>query len=397
MRHLVTRLVAALAVAPVLTLAAAPAPTAAATQPSDPFNGLRDVVAAKTHARATGAATAWVDTRMGVIRAHGGRWVLGMTTLVAPPGSGAYPDSRLFLAERRNGSWEVGLDGEPAFATISARAPMLSAGERDVFTSHGGNVGVAANGDYRTGMRLPYGVSQEWRLSGGPHSWDGGNGPWSSIDLAGGDGRVLAARAGTAYENPGCRGEIVIAHDRGYTTKYYHLVNRTVPPNGVSVDVGHFLGNIGTAIPCGGAASYPHVHFTLVQNGQYVNIAYHIIGKWVPINGSQPYYGYALHGSTVALAGSGLMRNYGALGFDSGIVDANGGGSVYKRTGPGTNYSTAGQVTDGTTVKIACSRNGTTHTGRWGATALWNKLTDGTWVSDAFVYTGLDGPVSGWC
>ncbi|HZN18963.1 MAG TPA: peptidoglycan DD-metalloendopeptidase family protein [Micromonosporaceae bacterium] len=396
MRHLtrVTRLVAALAVAPVLALTAAP--TAAATQPSNRSDTLHDAVVAKAHARATGAATAWTDARVGVIRAQSG-WVLGMATLVAPRGSDAYPDSRLFLAERRNGSWEVGLDGEPAFAAISARAPMLSAHEREVFASHGGNVGTAANGDYRTGMRLPYGVGQEWRLSGGPHAWDAGSGPWSSIDLAGGDGRVLAVRAGTAYENPGCRGEIVIAHDRGYTTKYYHLVNRTVPPS-VSVGVGHYLGNIGTAIPCGGAASYPHVHFTLMQHGQYVNIAYHIIGKWVFINGPQQYSGgYALHGSKVAAAGSGLMNNYGALGFDSGIVDANGGGWVYRRTGPGTSYSVAGQVTDGSTVKISCSRNGTTHTGRWGATALWNKLTDGTWVSDAFVYTGVDGPVSGWC
>ena len=281
---------------------------------------------------------------------------------------GAYPDSRLFLAERRHGSWLVGFDGEPAFATISARAPMLSSDEREIFASHGGNAGVQASGDYRTGMRLPYALGQTWTLSGGPHAWDAGSGPWSSLDLAGGDGRVLAVRSGTAYENPNCRGEIVITHDRGYTTKYYHLINRIVPPNGVSVSAGAFLGNIGTAIPCGGSANSPHVHFTLMQHGAYVNIAYHIIGKWVFMNGSQQYEGYALHGSQVASAFSGRLTNHGALGFDSGVVDADGGASVNKRSGPGTSYAVVGSVADASTVKISCSRNGTTHTGRWGAT-----------------------------
>lgn len=28
------------------------------------------------------------------------------------------------------------------------------------------------------------------------------------------------------------------------------------------------------------------------------------------------------------------------------------------------------------------------HTGRYGSTTVWNKLTDNTWFSDAFAYTG---------
>jgi LasA protease len=379
------------------TLTLVLANAAAAAPPSDAFGQLRDLVAAKARTSAAVSATAWVDARVGVLRSDAGRWALGMSTMVAPSVEGAYPDSRLFLAERQEGSWVVGFDGEPAFAAIAARAPMLTADEREIFASHGGNAGVQANGDYRTGMRLPFGLGQTWTLSGGPHAWDAGSGPWSSVDLAGGDGRVLAVRSGTVYENPNCRGEIVVAHDRGYTTKYYHLVNRVAPPNGVSVAAGAFLGSIGTAIPCGGSANAPHVHFTLMQHGAYVNIAYHIIGKWVFMNGGSQYGGYALHGSKVVNAYSSGLTNHGALGFDSGVVDANGGASINKRSGPGTGYAVVGSVADGTTVKISCSRNGTTHSGRWGATALWNKLTDNTWVSDAFVYTGLDGPVNGTC
>ena len=48
-------------------------------------------------------------------------------------------------------------------------------------------------------------------------------------------------------------------------------------------------------------------------------------------------------------------------------------------------------------MSIACSANGTTHTGRWGTTSLWNRLTDGTWISDAYVYTGVAAPVAGLC
>ena len=68
------------------------------------------------------------------------------------------------------------------------------------------------------------------------------------------------------------------------------------------------------------------------------------------------------------------------------------------RSGPGSGYAIVGSVNDGATVTIVCSRNGTTHTGRSGnPTSLWNKLSDGSWVSDAFVWTGTRDPVSGWC
>lgn len=242
-------------------------------------------------------------------------------------------------------------------------------------------------------MRLPWAIGQSWTLQGGPHAWDAGSGPWSSLDLAGGDQRVLAARAGVAYTT--CTGRILVYHDRGYTTRHYHLWDHRWF-DGQSVSAGAFLGYTGTEVGCGGSARSRHVHFSLIQNGDYVGIARHIIGKWVPMNGSRQYSGYALHGSTRVNVG-GLLYNYGPLGFNQGIVDANGGGSLNKRSGPGTNYPIVGSVGDGVTVTVSCSRNGTTHTGRWGTTSLWNRLTDGTWVSDAYVYTGLSGPVNGWC
>ncbi|HEY0700493.1 MAG TPA: peptidase M23, partial [Micromonospora sp.] len=221
----------------------------------------------------------------------------------------------------------------------------------------------------------------------------GSDTPWSSLDLAGGDQRVLAARGGTA--DTMCRGWIRVIHDRGYATDYYHLWNN-INVNGAGVGEGAYLGDTGTDVTCGGSANGRHVHFALRQNSAYVPAAGHNFGKWVPMAGGAAYQGYALHGSAQVNVG-GTLYNYGALGFTQGVVDSFGGGSVNKRSGPGTGYAIVGSVADGATVSISCSANGTTHTGRWGATSLWNRLTDGTWVSDAFLWTGVSGAVNGYC
>jgi LasA protease len=133
-----------------------------------------------------------------------------------------------------------------------------------------------------------------------------------------------------------------------------------------------------------------------MYNGNFVGIANHIIGKWLFRNGGAQYGGSALHGSQSVPVG-GQVYNYGVLGRTQGIVDAHDGTIVNRRTGPGTGYGLAGTVADGATVSISCSANGTSHTGRWGTTSLWNRLTDGSWISDAYVYTGIAGAVNGMC
>jgi LasA protease len=241
-------------------------------------------------------------------------------------------------------------------------------------------------------MRLPWAIGQTWRMTGGPHG-----AARQSVDLAGGDGRVLAARGGTLFVMCSSqRGWLRVAHDRGYSSDYYHLFNNRTD-NGVTVGEGEFLGNIGTDVSCGGSATGNHVHFSLRQNGAYIGIASHNFGKWQFYNGAAEYEGSALHGSAQIGVG-GSMNNFGALGFNQGIIDTNGGGVLNRRSGPGTNFGVAGTVPDGNTVTIACSANGTTHTGRFNyTTSLWNKLTDGSWISDAFTWTGTGNPVSGMC
>jgi LasA protease len=385
-RHVLTRL--AVVVAGVFAVVPLAGPAHAATPT------LETVVTSKLFARATiTSAHAGLPHPSVKITRTSGAWAFGTAVLPAPAHVEAEPQDWVFLAHRQHGAWKADLAGEPAFADLAAQAPLISAAERAVFASHGGQPGVAANGDLRTGMQLPWAVGQSWTLLGGPHAWDAGSGPRSSLDLAGGDQRVLAARAGVAYTT--CTGRILVYHDRGYTTRYYHLTGYG-QFDGHSVSAGAFLGYTGTEVGCGGSALARHVHFSLLQHGSYVALARHIIGKWLPMEGSANYQGYALHGSTRVNVG-GLLYNYGALGFTQGIVDADGSTTVNKRSGPGTGYPVAGTIQDGSTVSVACSANGTSHSGRWGATSLWNRLTDGTWISDVFLYTGTAGAVNGWC
>ncbi|WP_367127768.1 M23 family metallopeptidase [Saccharothrix sp. HUAS TT1] len=379
---------AATAVA-LLSTAIAASPATAAPEGDD----LTSAVVAQVHHLSAQALAADRSTVVTPARQHGD-WAFGTAVLTTRPGSPQLPDGWLFVAHRADGAWTVALEGEPRFAELAGRAPVVGERERTLLAGQdGGQPGAAAGGDLRTGMALPFAVGQTWGMAGGPHGWSGAAAPWSSLDLAGGDQRVLAARAGTAYTM--CTGWIRVIHDRGYATDYYHLWNN-VNVNGAAVSQGTFLGNTGTDVTCGGSASGRHVHFGLRQNNAYVGIADHNIGKWVPQNGASAYQGSALHGSTRVYAG-GSVHNYGALGFTQGVIDANGGGTVNKRTGPGTGYALAGGVTDGATVSVSCSSNGTSHTGRWGATSLWNRLSDGTWVTDAFMWTGVNGPVNGYC
>ncbi|MFC4856754.1 hypothetical protein [Actinophytocola glycyrrhizae] len=320
-------------------------------------------------------------------------WAFGTAVLATGHEVDRHPEGWLFVAERTGKGWRVALEGEPAFAELTGRAPVVQAGERARLAGLGGQPGVQAGNDLRTGMALPYAVGQSWYMYGGPHGWSGTPAPWSSLDLAGGDQRVLAARAGTAYTM--CTGWLRVIHDRGYSTDYYHLWNN-IWVDGAGVSQGTFLGNTGTDVTCGGSASGRHVHFALRQHSAYVGIGNHNLGKWVPQNGGAAYQGSALHGSTRVYAG-GALYNYGALGFNQGVIDANGGTAVNKRSGPGTGYGVVGSVADGATVTVSCSANGTSHAGRWGTTSLWNRLTDGTWVTDAFMWTGVNGAVNGSC
>ncbi|HEX6497672.1 MAG TPA: N-acetylmuramoyl-L-alanine amidase [Micromonosporaceae bacterium] len=79
----------------------------------------------------------------------------------------------------------------------------------------------------------------------------------------------------------------------------------------------------------------------------------------------------------------------GITGIGSGTVHVS--SSLNVRSGPGTSYAVVGSVSDGTSVSIYCQASGTTVTGTYGTTSVWDKIGTDRWVSDAYVLTGYSG------
>ncbi|MCX4471679.1 SH3 domain-containing protein [Micromonospora sp. NBC_01655] len=104
---------------------------------------------------------------------------------------------------------------------------------------------------------------------------------------------------------------------------------------------------------------------------------------------------------------NGSYRNYLTEARD-GVAEAGGGvhGTVNTggdplnvRSGPGTSYALVGTVAHGTTVRIICQSRGTRV---WSDvyqywTDIWDKISDGGFVSDGFVHTGSSGTVAPGC
>jgi LasA protease len=329
-------------------------------------------------------------------------WAFGIAILRAAYRPGDYPQGWLFLARHDSREWTVALDSTAGFSRLAAAAPASVFGVaekaafavRDVSLDSGGTPGQTMSNN--TGLRLPFQVGQSWTLTGGPHGWVGTERPFSAIDLTGGDGAVRSGSNGTVYTMcadssggaPG--GWRRVYHANGYTTDYYHLSNLTTWADGATLGGAKKLGNIGRNVCAGGSATGAHVHWGLLVGSTRVSWHRKSAGQWVFWEGGAAYGGFALHGSTQKNPPSGQLYNYGKLPVTSGIVDAWGSGTVNRRSGPGSGFPVVGTLTDGQVVTISCWRNGTSHTGRYGTTSVWNKLPDGSWFSDAFAYTGVD-------
>ena len=67
------------------------------------------------------------------------------------------------------------------------------------------------------------------------------------------------------------------------------------------------------------------------------------------------------------------------------------------RRGPGTNYQIVRVLPENTRVPIFCQSPGTTVTGPYGTSKIWDNIDDGEYVSDAYIYTGSDGYVASRC
>ncbi|WP_411103312.1 peptidase [Streptomyces sp. cmx-4-9] len=73
------------------------------------------------------------------------------------------------------------------------------------------------------------------------------------------------------------------------------------------------------------------------------------------------------------------------------------GYNVNVRSGPGTGYAIVDTLPLGAIVSVRCQCPGTTVSGPYGTTNLWDCIGNGEFVSDAYVKTGSDGYVAPRC
>lgn len=215
-------------------------------------------------------------------------WSFGSVTGQVPVGVHGAPPSALYLARPSGRHWQVEFDGSSGFQELAARAPLLSTEERGVLTP-------GRSASPTDGMSLPWRTGERWFFGGGPHGQNGQDRPFSSLDFNGGTGEVLAPADGVIYRSCARRGSalITLVHEGGIATSYYHMTNLTKVKNGTPVAAGDYLGRIGTAVPCGGYATGPHVHFSLRSGLDHLGVNGTSLGGWTFYEGSRAYDGRA--------------------------------------------------------------------------------------------------------
>lgn len=257
-----------------------------------------------------------------------GDWVFGGAYFPVPADvEDASPIASLFVARKVAGQWEVSLEDSEPFAQAVQSAPesIVSDDERRVFSQRADSIrrqAQSARDIQITALGQDVGLSMPFALRGsawgtaGVHGDGGSTRPYNAIDFWGGDGRVLASRAGIAYKF--CTNSnwpyIKVVHDNGWTTGYYHLRNQASISNGQRLAEGQFIGMIGVELPCGGRASGNHVHWTLwrgASNGAAETVNNKLIGGWTWHEGSQAYSGYAERNGVRVNAGWSGLVNYG--------------------------------------------------------------------------------------
>jgi len=73
------------------------------------------------------------------------------------------------------------------------------------------------------------------------------------------------------------------------------------------------------------------------------------------------------------------------------------GHNVNVRSGPGTHFSIVRTLAAGSRVPIYCQCPGESVAGPYGTSSIWDNISNGQFVSDAYVQTGTDGYVAPKC
>jgi hypothetical protein len=191
---------------------------------------------------------------------------------------------------------------------------------------------------------------------------------------------VVASAAGTvtrvANEGNVSYGRwIEIRHGNGFTSRYAHLSTQVVHV-GQTVSRGQKIGTVGST----GGSTGPHLHYEQRLNG---------VTQRAVFNGATALYFGTRNYKSNNCSGGGSGGATGRINTESGV-------RLNVRANASTTAAVVGTVGDGTFVTITCQKKGSSVTGTYGTTTLWDKIGAG-YVSDAYVYTGTDGRVAPDC
>lgn len=234
-------------------------------------------------------------------------------------------------------------------------------------------------------FQLPFPCDQVW--SGQTRT---NHSPQLSIDFNRADDfgdKVVAAAAGkvTRVENEGNTSYgrwVEIDHGDGYRTRYAHLSVQSVSV-GEHVAQGQKIGEVGNT----GGSTGPHLHYEQRRNG--------VTQKPVFNGATSLFFGTKNYTSHNSCGGGGGGNGNGGNGTAHGTVNTS-GPALTIRDKPSVNGAAVGSLSDGAQVTISCQVHGSSVTGTYGTSTLWDFVGDG-YIADAYVATGSDGQVAPTC
>lgn len=146
-----------------------------------------------------------------------------------------------------------------------------SAGDVRLTTTAGAITWASMTGADSPTWALPFEAGEKWS-AGGPHASSGANQTRYSLDFGVASSskasrKVVAIAAGKVVKlTCGSGSYLAIDHGGGWQSSYYHLVNMQTKLVGTYVEAGTYLGDVGRALPCGGGATFDHVHVSIRYN-----------------------------------------------------------------------------------------------------------------------------------